>query len=165
MSNKDEILVFTGSVMDGLTNLDGTFVDLVTRSGLKELADDQTDKLWNETTDYRIVRDCMTAHIEYTHETDEVPGQSDEFSDITTNDFDALKQEVRERILTNAQPVGRARRCSRPRYPEDRAAGASRRSRKPNTARRWSPRDRASVGHVSRRLRRALGLRTCELPT
>ena len=99
MPDNQEVLVFSGSVMNGLRTPDGEMADLVKWCGLPSLNDEQHDRLWGGTTDNRIIEDCAYADIEVTGEIDEIPGQSDEFFDVKTNDVEKLKHEVRETIL------------------------------------------------------------------
>lgn len=91
MANKESV-VFTGSMMDGI---DG---NLVTWCGLPPLTDEQWDKVWGQTSEYSILSECSNAFIETTPDYDEVPGYTDEFYDVITNDVDGLKREVRQII-------------------------------------------------------------------
>ena len=100
MSEDREVLVFRGSLMDGLRTPDGEITDLVEGCGLQPLNDQEYDRLWGETSDNHIIENCVYAYVEVTGEIDEIPGQSDEFFDVTTFDVEKLKQEVQESILS-----------------------------------------------------------------
>lgn len=95
MSTPDmfETKVCTASWMDGLS------IDIIAYSEIGPLTEQQVDKLWADHTDIAILRLCDEAFMFQTGEIDEVPGQSDEFFVIMTDDEKALKAELREKIM------------------------------------------------------------------
>lgn len=99
LTDETEILVFRGSYVDGLRTPDGEIADLISWCGLNPLSDEQWDRLWNDTSDNLLIENCAFADITLTHEIDEIPGQSDQFFEVTTNNLERLRGEVKEKIL------------------------------------------------------------------
>lgn len=86
-------LVFTGSYVDGLRDVDGRLIDITKWVGLT-LDDDQSDQLWEVTTDLEIVENCSNAIIDKEEHDADMPGQSDVFIKVRTHDVGALRQEI-----------------------------------------------------------------------
>ena len=86
--------VCTGSLMDGLS------IDLIKYAEISALSDNEEDLLWSDHTDISIVNECTHAELVVTGEFDEIPGQSDEFYELETNDPNSFKAELRQ-IISN----------------------------------------------------------------
>ena len=85
-------VVSNGSLMDGLS------IDLVRYCGLAVLFEAQEDLLWAENTDIDLVNQCSSAELVVTGDFDEIPGQSDEFYQLETDDLEKFKGELRQVI-------------------------------------------------------------------
>ena len=90
-TNDGEFEVCYGDLMDGLS------IDIVKYSGIEPLTDDQSDKLWSETTDISLVEMCDNCELIETGERD-APGASTIFYTLVTEDEKAFKSELRETI-------------------------------------------------------------------
>ena len=86
--------VCTGSLMNGLS------IDLIKYAEISALSDDEEDLLWSDHTDISIVNECTHAELVVTGEFDQLPGQSDEFYELETNDPNSFKTELRQ-IISN----------------------------------------------------------------
>ena len=86
--------VCTGSLMDGLS------INLIKYSEISALSDSEEDLLWSDHTDISIVNECTHAEVVVTGEFDEIPGQSDEFYEVETDDPISFKSELRQ-IISN----------------------------------------------------------------
>ena len=67
---------------------------------ISALSDNEEDLLWSDHTDISIVNECTHAELVVTGEFDEIPGQSDEFYELETNDPNSFKAELRQ-IISN----------------------------------------------------------------
>ena len=85
-------VVCNGSLMDGLP------IDLVRYCGLAALSEAQEDLLWNTISDLELVNQCDSAELVVTGDIDEMPGQSDEFYQLETDDVEKFKGELRQVI-------------------------------------------------------------------
>jgi len=85
-------VVCNGSLMDGLP------IDLVRYCGLAALSEAQEDLLWAENSDIDLVNQCSSAELVVTGDIDEMPGQSDEFYQLETDDVEKFKGELRQVI-------------------------------------------------------------------
>ena len=86
--------VCTGSLMNGLS------IDLIKYAEISALSDDEEDLMWSDHTDISIVNECTHAELVVTGEFDQLPGQSDEFYELETNDPNSFKAELRQ-IISN----------------------------------------------------------------
>lgn len=83
--------VLTGSLMNGLDD------DLLEWCDLRNLSDEDSDRLWDSTTEIEILENCSHAYIVYTNGP-EIPGFTDTYYDIYAENLAALKAEVAEVI-------------------------------------------------------------------
>jgi hypothetical protein len=83
-----------GSLMDGLS------IDLIEYSEISTLSESEEDLLWSENTDISIINQSSRAELVVTGEFDEIPGQSDEFYEVETDDPISFKAELRQ-IISN----------------------------------------------------------------
>jgi len=93
-SNEYPKFIMQGSYMDGLN------IDLVGWCGLPPLTDEEHDKVWGETNDIEIIRNCLNAEIEETEGPD-VPLMTDTFVYVRVDSEEShkrLKKEVRESL-------------------------------------------------------------------
>ncbi len=84
--------ICTGSLMDGMS------IDVVRWCGFSDLSDEQYDHLWNSITEIGLFEDCGSCEVIETGDIDEVPGQSDVFFKVVTDDVDQCRNEVKTKI-------------------------------------------------------------------
>ena len=80
--------------------MDGLSIDLIKYAEISALSDNEEDLLWSDHTDISIVNECAHAELVVTGEFDEIPGQSDEFYELETNNPNNFKAELRQ-IISN----------------------------------------------------------------
>lgn len=85
-------IICTGSLMDGVN------IDLPRWCGLPDLSDEEYDHLWNNITELNLFEECGSCEVIDTGESDEVPGQSDVFFKVVTDDLDLCRKEVKAKI-------------------------------------------------------------------
>ena len=88
----ESYVICRGSLMDGVDR------NLLAWCGLSDLTEDQEDKLWNSITELSLLESCNSCEVISTGEFDEVPGQSDEFFKVVSDDIPKLKEELRAEI-------------------------------------------------------------------
>ena len=88
---KNKTLALTGSFMNGLDE------DLFDWCELRNLSDEESDKVWGSTSEIGILENCTLAEIVYA-ESPETLLFSDTYYDVFTEDLEQLKVEVRNEI-------------------------------------------------------------------
>ena len=78
--------------------MDGVNIDLPKWCGLSDLSDEEYDHLWNNITELNLLEECETCEVIETGEIDEVPGQSDVFFKVVTDELDLCRKEVMAKI-------------------------------------------------------------------
>lgn len=88
----ESYVICRGSLMDGVDR------NLLAWCGLSDLTEDQEDKLWNSITELSLLESFNSCEVISTGDFDEVPGQSDEFFKVVSDDIPKLKEELRAEI-------------------------------------------------------------------
>ncbi|MDW3206930.1 MAG: hypothetical protein R8L07_15440 [Alphaproteobacteria bacterium] len=98
MAVDERDLLFSGSLLNGLTDPDGKDVDIIHWCGVQNLSEEQKERFHEEFSALNVLERCAQADIITDFEVDGFATGSDRYVKVMATDWQALKDELRNEI-------------------------------------------------------------------